>query len=132
MTTETKGIRTDRNAYILAGMAECSTPDNHESPGAEFLRVVIDSLAERVAWNSAHDEAEDLTDIVNETADGLVPIYTYEMWKTFLDLGAYDQDITELVDASADMDQEARLALYVIAERLCRAVITEDTDNDAI
>ena len=134
MTTETENgtIRTDRNAYVLASMAECSTPDSHESDGAGFLTSTVEALAESVRWDRENDGGQDIGDIIAETADGSVPVYTGRLWDAFVDLGAYQQDITELVDASADMDQGARLALYVIAERLCWAVVTEDTDNDAI
>ena len=132
MTTETETIGTDRNAYVLASMAECSTPDSHESPGAEFLVATVAALAESVRWDAGNDGGQDIGDMIAEVADGAVPIYTHQMWQTFIDLGAYDQDISALVDASADMHQEARLALYVIAECLCQAVITEDADRDAI
>ena len=123
---------TDRNAYVLASMAECLTPDSHESPGAEFLTSTVEALAESVRWDAENDGGQDIGDMIHEIADGAVPIYTRKMWETFTDLGAYQEGTNELEDASADMDQRARVALYMIAERLCFAIVTEDADRDAI
>ncbi len=123
-------IDTDRTAYALARLAECGDPDHEDSPGAEFLGQTVDALAEAVRWDAENDGGRDLSDIIAETADGAVPIGTYELWRVFVDLTAYTEDTSELVSAGAHLTDQARVALYLVAERLCYGV-TGDLDRIA-
>jgi hypothetical protein len=104
------------NHHQLAGLADCADPDGPNSPGAKFLRSVAHSVAEGIAYGT------DLEDLVWETADSCVPIYTHELWLTFVDLCAYREDI-ENNTGDSDMEHQARIALYQIGERLAQALV---------
>jgi hypothetical protein len=56
-----------------------------------------------------------------------VPIYTHERWQVFVDLQAYQEDVSEYGDAD-DLTNAAGVALYMIAERLVHALATELSD----
>ena len=100
------------NPYELANMADCSNPDSQESPGARFLLSVQDDYRERV-----EDGYYDEDDSPHEIADGAVPVYTHNLWQTFTDLGAYNEDPSELGVESDDMTSAAGVCLYMIAAR---------------
>ena len=116
-------------AYALARMADCSTPDGPESPGAVWLENVADDALD--AWEE-RGEDNDIDDAAHQTADDAVPIYTHQTWSVFVDLGAYNEDPTELGGDGADMTQTAKVCLYMIAERLTREMweLAEDQDDD--
>lgn len=107
------------NAHILARMAECAAPDTSESPGARFLTLVADSVLELVA------ESEDGDEIPFLAADGCVPIYTHNVWRTFTDLAAWQEDPTEYGADASDMEQAAKVCLAIIGERLAAAVLDD-------
>lgn len=108
------------NAYQLARLAECPGPDSLTSHGARFLERVQDDYREAV-----EDERYD-DDTAHEIADGAVPIYTHEMWLTFVDLCAYQEDPSELGYDGSDMDKDGSACLYIIAQRLVYALHAED------
>lgn len=124
MTEETE--EETYNVYQLANMADCAGPDTNTSPGAHWLEVVatdaLDMIAER-----AGEDIEDQHDRIHEMADGLVPVYTYEKWQVFTDLAAWQEDVTEYGEIT-DMEQGAGIALFMIAERLIRAIIEDRKD----
>jgi len=128
-------------SWTLADLAGCSSPDAHDgigfddtadlpadyksSPGADFLRRVETDVAERVA-----DGSFDEDDSPAEIADGAVPIYTHDLWTTFVDLGAYNEDPSELGAEADDLTRAAGVCLYLIADRLARALADEIEDED--
>ena len=123
-------------AYRLANESDCHGPDSNESPGAKFLESVRDAVVEAFDYNNKDVNDDTAQDIVSEAADNGPDIYTHAMWSEFLDLCAYNEDPTELGFDGSDMDQGARICLYVIAERCAGAVMTalretseEDGDN---
>jgi len=122
-----------RSAFNLAGDAECASPDTSDSPGADFLKGVRDSVLDQ--WESVDDIHEpNYAGTVHEIADAAVPIYTHNMWSAFVDLAAYQEDPTELGVNGSDMGQAAGVCLYMIAERLAYALfaeIAEAIDEDA-
>lgn len=109
------------NAYHLARLAETYSPDSLESPGAHFLASVADAFEEY--------ERDADGDWLHEAADGAVPIYTHERWQVFVDLGAYNEDISDL-GATGDATQDAAIALYMIAERLLSALAAAADEDD--
>lgn len=117
MTTET------RTAWQLARLADCMDPDSDDSPGARFLDRVEADYRERI-----EDESYDEDDTPHEIADSAVPVYAHDRWQTFVDLGAYQEDTTDLGDDGSDLTQSAGVALYMIAERLVRALHEENED----
>ena len=128
-----------RSAYELAHMADVASPDNDDSPGAEWLRLVagdlhdlLDQYATEVMAGEIDPET-DLGDEITESADQIVPTYTHHRWQVFIDLAAYQEDVSELGEIDGDdlTRSVAGVALYMIAERLMNALIAEiDTDED--
>lgn len=117
---------TTYTAFALARLAECYSPDSPDSPGARFL----DSI--EADYRDRRDEGSyDEDDTPHEIADNAVPVYTHERWQTFVDLGAYEEDTTDLGDDGSDLTQSAATALYMIAERLVRALHDEIGDETA-
>ena len=115
------------------------------SPGALFLRSVADDLAERIAYAFADpdldpascDLARELEEEVHEVADAAPSVYTFTRWQEFTDLAAWQEDTTELGvtleraynlrgargGGNDDLTGAAGVALYMIAERLARALV---------
>jgi hypothetical protein len=120
--------------WQLAHLAEVTDPDAHDgigfenaepcegSPGARFLRSIAYSVEEAIEYGTSEDTP-------HEIADSAVPIYTHEKWATFTDLAAYTEDIEDFGPIT-DLDQAASIALYMIAERLARALIDAETPGD--
>lgn len=118
---------TTYTAWQLARLADCMDPDSPDSPGAQFLDSV------ESAYRDAVNEGWYDDDSPHEIADNAVPVYTHARWLTFVDLGAYQEDTTDLGDDGSDLTQSAALALYMIADRLVRALHDErddDTDDE--
>jgi hypothetical protein len=132
MTTTTITLPDDHSAYRLADGAGCYSPDSPDSPGARFLRSVQDATREAVLWAAEYDTDGDLLhavdnvkdDTAHQVADDAVPIYTHELWSTFADLGAYEEDPSEYGPVT-DMGRAAGVCLYMIAERLVHALLSE-------
>lgn len=123
-TTEVR----EMTVYALACFAECggvSGPDTSESAGARFLDRVRDALLEGMEHRENCQDTSAHDDFVWEIADGAVPIYTHERWLAFVDLAAYQEDISDLCADTSDLTVAAGVALYMIAERLCHALIAE-------
>jgi hypothetical protein len=116
---------TTLTSWQLARLAGCADPDSLTSPGALFLDRVEADYIERVA-----DGDYDEDDSPHEIADGAVPVYTHDRWTTFVDLGAYEEDTRELGDDGSDLTQSAAVALYMIAERLVRALHDAHDDEN--
>ena len=118
----TQAIDTINNfsAYRLANMVTVSSPDALNSPGAQFLASVRDSLVEWVEYN--RDEAiealsEKAQDDAFDQVDATVPAYTHQLWQTFTDLAAYDDEASGEFDGGT-MTEQVSYALARIAERL--------------
>ena len=105
------------NAYVLARMADCASPDSLESMGARFLTAVAESTLSAIQHDDDRDE------IPWTVADQCVPIYTYDVWRTFVDLAAYNEDPTDLGADGSDMEHAAKVCLYIIGERLAAAIL---------
>lgn len=115
---------TTTNVYDLARIASVYTPDSETSPGADFLRWVRDSYVEAREEGRLEERSRD--DLFHEIADGAVPIYTHPMFLTFIDLGAYEEDPSELIGPFTEVIDGARASLYIIALRLVEALVDED------
>lgn len=120
----------DWSTFLLSDEAGCSSPDSASSEGATFLANVRDATVELIEshldeiedaewFDSANDDGS-----VSEIADGAPSIYTHQLWSEFTDLGAYNEDPTDLgFDDTTDMNRLASVCLYIIAERLANAVL---------
>lgn len=104
-----------RNAYQLANLADCVTPDNSESAGAKFLLGVADAF-----YDSLDDvrEATYPEDLLYELAEPSV--YTQEMWEQFVDIATQEEPEIE-----GTMEQMASYCLVKIGERLLWALWEE-------
>ena len=111
------------NAYQLARLADCDDTDTLESPGAQFLLEVRDDVLQTFLednWSS------DTYATVWGIADNAVPVMTHDIAKTFVDLCAYREDLSDHVtDSGHDMVQLMQLAVYQIGERLASALLEE-------
>lgn len=106
------------NAYMLARLADCMDPDRPDSPGSLFLEAVWESYEEGMT-----------EDDVFETVDSMIPVYTHDRWMTFVDLGAYQEEVE--TDTRGDMTQMAAVALFQIGERLLFARLEGATPFEA-
>ena len=110
--------------WTLQRLAECMTPDSKESAGSVFLARVRDDVVERVDDYPAEDFERETEDLAHEIADAAVPVYTGEKWATFTDLGAWEEDVSDF-GVVGGLDNLGSAALYVIAERLVCALLSE-------
>lgn len=128
-------------AYSLATHAGCGTPDTSTSEGAQMLSRVRDDVIELVEsyrdsnpdapWSDLADAGKvDYSGEVSTISDGGPSVYTYTMWQQFVDLAAYQEDPTELGSDGSDMAQAAGLCLYIIADRLAWALLSELSEQD--
>ena len=117
----------DYTAFRLAQMADVAGPDSSDSPGAKFLLSVQDAVNEAREYDT---ECTDRSDTIHEIADNAPDVYTHERWMQFVDLCAYNEDISELGGDIGDLTGAAGIALYMIAERLATALFEEVDDDD--
>ena len=131
-TQDTENLDDPRNwtSFRIANEIDCACPDSPESAGAKMLDSVRDAVVQAYFYNDQDVSEDAFSDIVSECADGGPDIYTYTMWQEFVDLAAYNEDPTELGADGSDMDQCARICLYLISERCARAVADALTELD--
>jgi hypothetical protein len=111
------------SAYELAKLAGCGYPDDHESAGGLFLTSIRGELIERL------DEIEDgeCEELLAEIAENAPDVYTNLLWRQFVDLAAYLED---LPDSRDDWDDMARATLCNIAYRLLAELWEQLSDQD--
>ena len=125
--------------WLLARTADCSSPESNEEEGRAFLTNVFMSF--ECAMRNDLDVADDAdaSDIakaiehfsddgyVHEHSDSAVPVYTHRKWLTFVQLAAYEEDVSDYVAEIRRLTGEevANAALYIIADRLFRSLATE-------
>jgi hypothetical protein len=107
-------------ALADSDLADCGSPDNHESPGARLLIATRDAFLEYVA-TKPDATGEDVRDDVSDIAADLVSVYTHERWQQFADLAAYQEE-PESGEWPQDLTAAAEVALYQIVERLVFAL----------
>lgn len=123
------------NANQLAYRADVTSPDSPDSPGAQLLASVRDSLVESIDQFVDEDgivDEDEAHDLAHEIADSAPSPYTHAMWSQFLDLCAYGEDLDEYTSEDTSMEARARIAIYLIAERLALALVQEIADLDEL
>lgn len=117
--------------YELSTLADCAHPGANDSAGAVFLfnvrAATIDSLKSRDCRLSFEEAAF----IADRSPDYRPAV----RWQEFVDLKAYDVDVTDKVSDGSDLTACAGAALYIIAERLALAIAERvesatETDED--
>ena len=128
-TPHTQAIDTINNfsAYRLSLKADVASPDAVHSHGAQFLTSVRDALVEWAEYN--RDEAiealsEKAQDDAFDQVDATIPAYTHQLWQTFTDLAAYDDESAGEFDGGT-MTEQVSYILVRIAERLFVALAEE-------
>ena len=128
----------DWTVYRLANEADAGSSDfDVDGAGARFLTSVRDDVLDRVEYATADTDADDLgsaveslkEDAIHEIADAAPDVYNFTRWSEFVDLAAWQEDISEYGEPE-DLTGAAGFALYMIAERLAVAVL--DTVIEAI
>lgn len=110
---------TMHDLVIAADTADPDSTRGELSPGADMLDSVLVDVKDRVGYV---DDVDDLDpdglggDTIHEIADSAPSVYTYERWRQFVDLAAWDEDTNQFGDT--DMTTRAGYALYEIAYRL--------------
>lgn len=120
----------ERTVWSLARDANTYSPDDETSPGGDFLDTVRRTVIEAIESldNPDTDDIRALIDDAHGWVDGTVPVYTYTVWRTFVDLGAFEEDIDDMGGPTEDMTRNAMTALYMIADRLFCGSVAEVAD----
>lgn len=105
------------SVFQLARMADCGDPSSADTYGGAFLRDVRDIVAENVQNGYPVN--------IHEIADSVPSPYTYQRLAQLIDLRGYTEDLTEYPNETNNIEKLAGVALYLIAERLVRALIEE-------
>ena len=116
------------HVYRLSSLADCNDPDSVDSVGGLYLLRVAENVLERMQDLDREDNYY-RSDLAHEIADGCVPIYNADIWATFVDLGAYDVDISDYGDVDPDdITQTIGMrSLYIIAEILAFRLLGGET-----
>jgi hypothetical protein len=119
----------ERTVWSLAREADTCDPDALTSPGGNFLDRVRDAFIEAIEYldDPTADEIRDLDSF--EYVDSSVPIYTSDLWRTFVDLAAYNEDVSEWGDMGDDLNKAASTALFIIADRLFHGLASDVADS---
>lgn len=113
---------TDSDVFRVANAAGVSWGGD---VGRGWIRDVLDSVRERVAWAVEHGDAvgaDWLDEIVHEVCDAAPPVYHWELWQVFTDLAAWQYAADEVAeygaDVTGDMCGQAARVLYYVASLL--------------
>jgi hypothetical protein len=118
------------SVYRLANEADVMSPDSRDSAGSGMLDSVRSATIDAIDYADT-DSTDDIRAIeTSEIADSGPSVYTHACWSQFVDLGAYREDISEWGEPDgSDLESIARLALYMVADRLARAIIEYVADT---
>lgn len=131
-----------RPVYALASdmttYAGTATPDAPDSDGANLLSAARDAVVEQVDYLIDADEMgspgdvryalENMAEEIGELMDSVPSAYTATIWRTYVDLAAYQTDLYNDLygDGGAeDMTRVADITLVLIAEQVGRQLIDE-------
>ena len=130
-----------RSVPHFASIADCHTPP-HGSDGARLLAHVAGETGVEIAWIlddlgpdatatqivaavQRFRDGEDDDERAREIAEGAPDVYTHTRWAEFVDLNAWQEDVSEWDGAGAELTDLAGYALAEIARRLVDALAGE-------
>jgi hypothetical protein len=119
--------------WSLAHAADATSPDRDDSPGAELLTDCRDAVVEFLEDNPDASDTDrmDFAMTLGEMKSdrGVVPYATWVIWRTFVDLGAWQEDdgvdMWRHGDDSDGVDYLAVYCLGAIVERLGMALMVD-------
>ena len=131
-----------RSAYTLAddmtNHAGTAMPDAPDSDGANLLSAARDAVVEQVDYLIDADEMgspydvryalENMVEEIGDLMDSVPSVATGTIWRTYVDLAAYQTDLyADLYgnDGVEDMTRVASVTLALIAEEMGRQLIDE-------
>jgi hypothetical protein len=115
----------ERPVAWLAADAGCEAPDHETSPGALLLTRVRDQMVRALEERplkglTSPDDDISVWRISDEAANHHIPT----LWAQFVDLRAYREE-PEDDHWPRDLNDVARVALGIVAARLCHSIIAE-------
>lgn len=119
----------EANVIQLSRMADCSTPEGNDSDGAKFLKECFSTAQDmKSEMRGRHDG-----DLIHEIADGLVPIYTGNLWNVWVDCGGYNfdgeyRDFSSSNDTGDRMNRIAQADCFEWAYNIVATVAREGMD----
>ena len=124
--TDTLQVR----AWQLAQAVGCSSYfDGPDSAGARFFASIVDDV-DRAPSEREYSEREDWP---SEIAESVTPIYTGEVWATFVDIAAYNTEESEEAADGRDMSEPTAWAiatLWLIASNAAAIELGNVQDDD--
>jgi hypothetical protein len=109
------------NGFQLANLAEVNAGHGAGFDMLDAVRLgVIDAVVNGDLLEARYPE-----DTLTEIADGAVPVYYATTFEALVELRAWAEDIDGLVENEADLATRANVCLFVVAERLARALAAE-------
>lgn len=129
ITITSRGLEEIENMTVweLQDFAECGSPDTESSAGALFLLAVKSAFLETMKQTGGVIDRDD----IHEIADNAPDVYTHRRWLEFVDLCAYQEDVTDYVKDETSMTDRAAVALYMIAERLLEQLVNAYEEENA-
>jgi len=124
----------ERSAYGLSSdVREYVTgPDKLDSPGADMLTEARDAVVEALEWEGFADDPasaiDRVADSIGEIMDAVPSVYTWDIWRTFVDLGIFmnsPEDLDIYGVGGDDMTQTASAMLHRVCELLGYALLDE-------
>lgn len=128
---DTLAAISDLTVYELASLAD-TYADNEDAEGfLDGIRIGVLEAADYIEADDWEREmVEDYSGQAHTIADGAPSIWTMQKWTEFVGTRAYHEDpVGEFGHSGEDMDQLASVALYMIAQRLVAALVTEIHDS---
>ena len=122
-TSEGRTVEVERpNAFEIAQMVECASPDTPSSPGAIFLVAAWRDAIEQITRALGAGQEMDEIDLFG-VAEDVPSVYTVRLFYEFVDLLAweFEEEANDLTSASATIEDRARICLFVIAEAVAEA-----------
>ena len=108
------------SVYEAARIAECPrVPDGGDKEAVDFLQSCID-VGDDLYREAAKEQLPDyeVWDKIHEYADGLIPIYTNQLWWGWVELGGFRFENDMEPEVKDDLDVVPQTDFYVWAQNI--------------